>query len=111
MEQLKPEDENSVIDLAGVRQLVKPTFENHVELKDLENARSVQASAQDSIPAPYEVAKRATPLLTKLRGHFVNFTDLGDGSYEQTLSELDAKLSPIVTRVKARLTRRENEAE
>ncbi len=103
--------EESIVAKAGFNQLFNPLVEAHLELKEIEKTRATSSSNAKDIPAPYEVAKEAQPIISKLHDHLSVMVQYGaDESYSATLNAIDSRLAPIVTRVKARLTRRENEA-
>ncbi len=104
--------DNSIIAQAGFTQLFNPIVETHLELKEIEKTRVTKSTNAKDIPAPYEVAKDTQPLISKLHDHLSVMVQYGgDDSYSATLNAIDTRLSPIITRVKARLTRRENEAQ
>jgi len=104
--------EESIVTKAGFDQLFNPIVETHLELKEIEKTRAANSSNAKDVPAPYEVAKEAQPLISKLYDHLSIMVKYGgDESYSETLNAINSRLAPIVTRVKARRTRRENEAE
>ncbi len=109
--ELNPTENGSVIDQAGIRQLFTPLYNIHTELKEIETTRSSVAATAETIPAPYEVARLANPLLLRLHRHISEYADLGDESYAETLTMINTKLAPLVTRVKSRITRAENRSE
>jgi len=104
--------EDSIVAKAGFNQLFIPIVDTHLELKEIEKTRAANSSNAKDVPAPYEVAKAAQPIISKLHEHLSVMVQYGaDESYSDTLNAVDSRLAPIVSRVKARLTRRENEAQ
>lgn len=109
--ELKPEEKDSIIDIASIRQLFTPLHKIHLELSEIESRRTTLNSTKKDVTPPYLLTKKITPLLQEIHHHFVAFAKLGNTEYQATLNDLDAKLAPIIARVKARKTRRANKAE
>lgn len=97
------------VDAANIRPLFDPVVTFHNNLKDLEKARRAAVANSESISSPTDIAKQIKPLLTKLHNHITDFAELGEENYTATVTTINAKLAPIVTRVKTRKTKSENE--
>lgn len=106
LQEVSPE----TIAAAGVEVILQPAMEKHNKLKEIEKARHSAAAVGEKVDPPSEISKQAKPLIASLHNHLQDFAHLGDEGYITTLTEVNAKLTPIVTRVKARKTRSEHPA-
>lgn len=98
-----------LVDAANVRPLFDPVVAAHNSLKRIEKERSAATANSEAILSPTEISKALKPLITKIHNHLIDFADFGVEEYIDTLAVINAKLAPIVTRVKTRKTRQENE--
>lgn len=102
------EEEDSLVDHGGVRKLYTPVVAHHTKLKAIENKRAELGSLKKEVRSPSDISKNVKPVIQKIYDHLSDFADLDEPEYIQTKNDLDAKIAPVITRVKARETRNKN---
>lgn len=105
------EEEDSMVDHGGVRKLYTPVVVHHKELKAIEKKRAELGSLKKEVRSPSDISKNTKPVIQKIYDHLQDFADLEEPEYIQTINDVDAKIAPVVTRVKARTTRNKHSAE
>ncbi len=100
--------EDSIVSQAGVTELFMPAIEHLSHLKRIEELRANNAASSEYIAAPSIVAKAASPLLTHLHNHLTDMAEMDQPEYRDSLVNINARLAPIIQRVKSRTTRLEN---
>ncbi len=104
-------EQNSVLFEKG---RVSPVFaavkESHFALKAKESERSANSITEGAIPGEFAAATATNKVLSRIYNHIVHYSQIDKMGYAEILTELDTKLAPIVTQVKARITRSKSEA-
>ncbi len=108
IEDMETEDMLQAIDVARVKPLVENLLESHKALKEIETQRSsLKLEAQSTLTFHQASQEALTPLMA-LYNHVEDYAKINE-IYKPLLQQIDTKLTPIVTQVKARRTRSESE--
>ncbi len=103
-----PHAEGSMVAEAGVKQLFLPIIDHLTNLKGIEEQRANNVAHSEYIDSPSIVAKEASPLMTHLHKHLEDMAEMEEQDYRHSLVNIDARLAPIIQRVKSRSTRMES---
>jgi len=98
-----------VINKAVVRPLYESVVDTHEALKQTESLRSTASANSEEILSMWKAKSIVSPLLSKIYRHIEDFAAIDSVQYGELLIALDAKLAPITTQVRSRITRKSAE--
>lgn len=104
-------ESRTIMELGGVDVLYTPVVAHHKALKKIEKERAELGTVKREVRSPSDIIKEVKPVIQKIYSHLEDFADLDEPDYLNTVNEIDAKIAPVVTRVKARITKNRNSAE
>lgn len=106
--ELDGDSENSIIDTADLRPIYKTLLKHHRDLEEVEGEKKVAAGIKSDIQNPSDVSKDVKRIINMLLRHMKDFQKLGRNDFDDTLQKIEIELAPLITQVKARITRAEN---
>ncbi len=104
-------EEDSILMLSGAFSLFDTCMKQVLQLKEIEALRADSIIKSEELSTPSELAIEIKPDLTYLHTHLIKVAEMNEQVYQDALASIDAHLAPIITRVKARLTRAEHATE
>ncbi len=93
------------INRAKIRPLYQQVVDAHNSLKSTESIRSSESASKSDIVGMWEAKRELTPVLSKIYGHISDYADINNVQYRELLVSLNAKLAPLISQVRWRVTR------
>jgi hypothetical protein len=93
---------------AGAKPLLLQAQKAHSSLRKREKERRNSEAARMKVVPPFRLSRTLHPLITMIHTHVHDFAQVAPREYGPTFSALSVRLSPLVRRVKNRISRQES---
>ncbi len=103
-------EEDSILVLSDTFPLFDTCMKQIHQLKQIEELSAAATLEGDELSTPSDIAKEIKPDLTYIHTHLEKVAAMDEPVYLEVLASIDVHLAPIITRVKARMTRAEHAA-